>query len=75
MDEHTVYMDVNVLPSLTTMFGTTSDLVIAVMTINRYHLIKGNVSTKKNYSISVDTACHEFRQFVIFEPLVTAFEA
>ena len=39
-DEHTVYMDVNVLPSLTTMFGTTSDLVIAVMTINRYHLIK-----------------------------------
>jgi hypothetical protein len=47
MDEHTVYMDVNVLPSLTTMFGTTSDLVIAVMTINRYHLIKGNVSTKK----------------------------
>jgi hypothetical protein len=33
-------MDVNILPALTTMFGTASDLIIAFMTINRYHLIK-----------------------------------
>jgi hypothetical protein len=43
-DPHTVYMDVNVLPALTTMLGTTSDLVIAFMTINRFHLIKSKTN-------------------------------
>ena len=50
-DYHSVNMDVNVVPSLTTMFGTTSDLVIAFMTINRYHLIKSMYSGDPNYGL------------------------
>jgi len=68
-------MDVNVLPLLTTMFGTTSDLVIAIMTMNRYHLIKSkssNFTFQNTYRV-----CHRFglvKQDDIFGSVLTTFE-
>ena len=34
------YFEFNVLPSLTSAFGTTSDIVIVFMTLNRFELVQ-----------------------------------
>ena len=36
----TEYFEFNVLPSLTSAFGTTSDIVIVFMTLNRFELVQ-----------------------------------
>ncbi len=43
-DYNLMNVDVNILPGFSTIFGTSSDLVIASMTVNRYHLIKSMLS-------------------------------
>ena len=47
----TEYFEFNVLPSLTSAFGTTSDIVIVFMTLNRFELVQVRTDTKKISSI------------------------
>ena len=50
----TEYFEFNVLPSLTSAFGTTSDIVIVFMTLNRFELVQVRTDTQK------------YHQFIIF---------
>ena len=43
----TEYFEFNVLPSLTSAFGTTSDIVIVFMTLNRFELVQVRTETQK----------------------------
>ena len=52
----TEYFEFNVLPSLTSAFGTTSDIVIVFMTLNRFELVQVRTETQKilsTYNISL----------------------
>ena len=50
----TEYFEFNVLPSLTSAFGTTSDIVIVFMTLNRFELVQVRKDIRK------------YHQFIIF---------